>query len=394
MALARAVAEAYPNDPLTYALLGSAYYNIGQSEAAARHLRRSLELLPNLVDVYEILARIAYDKGETEEAIRLCQEALKRGPGSPEILNRLGRAFIDLGKTDEAIRALEQAAGLPRASAESSYLLGQAYMQAGDFARAKGAFARVAERVPDHTQALFGLYTASQRLGQTNDAIRFRDQFQKLEAIDRKALAERRDQDDTATGLPAVRETTARTLFGAAQIYLAHKQTEKAGEIFRRCIALVSDNPAYRAALERFYVETKNLGEGLKVFEQLAREQPDNSLSHFFLGRLQSRLDQVDAADISFRKVQELAPAWAEGYRALAELYLRTNRKIDQARQLTEKAVDLEPSSANYYLLSVAAAKGNDRTAAINALQRAIALSPGEKRYQQALQQLEQSPRP
>jgi len=265
-------------------------------------------------------------------------------------------------------------------------------MQAGDFAQAKEGFRRAIELLPDHTQAYFGLYTACLRLGQTEEAARAREQFLKLEAVDRKALTDGSAREDTLTGLPMVRETVARTFFGAAQIYRVHEQAGKAAEFFRKSAALDGDNPGYRSALEAFYVQRKDLAEGVRVFEQLAAEQPDNSLNYLFLGRLQGRLEHFEAAERSFQKVQELAPQWAEGYRALAELYLRTNRKTDQARVLAGKVLDLEPSGSHYYLLAVACLKNNDRPGALEAVKKALAMSPAETKYQQLLQQLQRTP--
>lgn len=386
------VAEAYPNDALVYALLGSAYYNTGKTDEATKHLKKCLEMSPGQAEVYEILSRVAYDKGQPEESARLCKEALKRGPATPEVANRLGRALLDLGKTEEAVRTLQQAVRLPRPISESSYLLGQAHMQSGDFAKAKESFQQTIGLLPDHTQAFFGLYTACQRLGQTEEAGRYREQFLKLEAIDRKDLTDRRAQEDTLTGLPMVRETVARTLFGAAQIYRVHKETGKAGELFLRSATLDANNPGYRSALWAFYVQGNNLSEGVRVFEQLASEQPANSLNYMFLGRLHSRLEHFEAAELSFNKVQTLTPQWAEGYRALADLYLRTNRKADQARVLAEKVIALEPSAPHFYMLAVARLRNNDRTGALDAVKKALTLKPEEKNYQQLLQELQQTP--
>ena len=392
VAVAGQVAEAYPNDALAYALLGAAYYNIGRSDEATKHLKRCLELRPDQVEAYEILAQVAYQKGELEETARLCREALKRGPATPGVLNRLGRALLDLGQTEEAIRTLQQAVHLSKPISESSYLLGQAYLQSGEYAQAKESFQRAIALLPDHTQAFFGLYTACMRLGQTAEAGRYREQFQKLEAMDRTELTDQSSREDTLTGLPMVRETLARTFFGAAQIYRVHEQAGKAAELFRKSAALDADNPVYRSALEAFYVSRKNLAEGVRVFEQLAAEQPKNSLNYMFLGRLQSRLEHFEAAERSFQKVQELAPQSAEGYRALAELYLRTNRKIDQAPRLARRVLELEPSSAHYYFLAVACLKSKDRAGASEAIKQAVALSPGETKYQEFLQQLKEAP--
>jgi tetratricopeptide (TPR) repeat protein len=392
VAVARQVSEAYPNDGLAYALLGSAYYNTGQSTEAVKYLRKCLELSPGQAEAYDIQARVAYEKGDLEETVRLCREGLKRGPSNPEVLNRLGRALMDLGRTAEAIGTLQQAVALPKPTSESFYLLGQGHLQSGDYAQAKESFRQAIALLPDHTQAFFGLFTACMRLGQTEEAERYRQQFLKLEAIDRRALTDRSAQEDTLTGLPLVRKTVARTFFGAAQIYGVHEDSGKAAELLLKSAMLDADSPVYRSALEAHYIRRKALVEGVSAFEQLVRQQPEGKLNHLFLGRLHARLDHFDAAERAYQKVRELAPDWSEGYRALTELYLRADRKPIEAGALARRVVELEPSGAHYYLLAVACMKNNDRVGALAAMNQAVALSPGEKKYQQFLQQLKEAP--
>lgn len=392
LAAAASVAEAYPDDALSHALLGSACFNTGQSVPAMQHLNRCLALNPAQTDAYEVLARMAYEKGEPEEAVRVGREALKHQAVTPEILNQLGKALLDLGRTDEAIQALRQAVSLPGAPVETHYLLGQSFLQAGDPAQAKASFQRVIERAPDHTQAFFGLFTACQRLEQADEAHRYREQFQHLEATDRRALTDRNSSEDTLTGLPLVRQTVARTIFGAAQIHRLHGRPNEAATLFRRAAELDAESPIYRAALEALYVQTKAPQAGIAAFEQLTREQPGCGLNHFFLGRLQARLQQFDAAERSYRRVQELSPAWAPGYRALAELYLRTERQPAEALAMARKATDLEPSGPHFQLLAVAAVKTGDRAGALAAMRQAVGLVPGDAKYQAFLQQLEKAP--
>jgi tetratricopeptide (TPR) repeat protein len=386
--VAKQVVETYPNDALSYALLGSAHYNAGHSEEATRHLRRCLELNPEQAEAYEILARVAYEKGELEEAVGLNQASLKRSPGNVEVLNQLGRALMDLGRTEEAIRVLDQAVRLPKPTSESYYLLGQASLQSGDHAHAKERFERATVLRPGHTQAYFGLYTACMRLGQSEEAKRYRERFLALEADDRQHLTDRSVRDDTLTGLPLVRKTMARTFFGAGQMYRVHGEVRKAADLFGRAAQLDPDAPAYRAMIEASYVQLNAAAEGVKVFEQLAAAQPRNELNHYFLGRLQERLERFEPAEAAYRKVHELAPDWPEGHRALAELYLRANRKPAEAQALARRAVELEPSGAHYALLALAYSRNNNRTGALEAIEQAILKNPNEARYRAMLEQL------
>lgn len=392
LTVASQVAAAYPDDALGAALLGSAYFNTGRSSDAMVHLRRCLELNPGLVDAYEILARMAYERGDPEEAARLCRTAIEQGPPSPEILLRLGRSLMDLGETDEAIAHLRRATGLPLATAESQYLLGQALLQSGKPAEAKTAFLAAVRSVPDHTQAVFGLYTASQRLGQADEAGRFRERFQNLEAKDRLALKDRSTDEAMLSGLPLVRKTVAQTLFGAAQLHRARRHEEAAGPLFFRAALLDPDPPAYRAALEAHFLRRQALAEGVAAFEKLAAAQPTQPFNPLVLGRLHHRLQHVDTAERCFRTVQTLAPEWSEGYRALAELYLRAGRRTPDAVSLARKAAALAPTATHFHLLAAICAENGDRPAALQAIQRAVDLEPSQAKYREFQKKLQETP--
>ena len=390
--VARQIADAYPDDALAYALLGSAYLQHRPDRGGHQVLQKCVQLNPDQAEAYGILARVAYDKGNLDECIGYSEQSLKRDPANPEVLNQMGRALMDSGRTDEAIANLRKSTQVPQAPSQSYYLLGQANLQAGRYADAKKAFQQAIALLPDHTQAFFGLFTACLKLGQTDEATQARERFLALEAADRHAHTERTAQEDTLTGLPVVRSTVARTLFGAGQLYRVHQQPAKAAELLRKAAGLDEANASYRAALEQFYLQQRAPADGIAAFEQLTSEQPKNPLNYFFLGRLRARMDQVDAAEQAYRKVQELAPNWSEGYRAMAEVNLRADRKLAESRKLAQKAVDLDPSGPNYYLLGFACAKDNDKPGAIEAIKKAVAADPGEKKYRDLLLQLERAP--
>ncbi len=383
------LAELYPKDALVYALLGAAYFNTGHADEATGFLRRCLELNPDEAEAYDILARVAYDRGDLEETARLCQEALRGDPANAETLNRLGRVRLDQGRAEDAIQILERAAGLPRPVSESFYLLGQAHLQAGQTAEAIRQFQRSVALEPDHTQAYFGLYTAFMREGHPDQAAPYRERFLKLEADDRKRLSDRSGSEDTLTGLPLVRRTAARIFLGAAQIYARHHDDGSSAEFLRKSAALDPDNPVPRAALEAHFVRRQALAEGVSAFEQLAAEQPANKLNYLHLARLQARLQHLEAAERAYRKVQELAPGWAEGYGALSEFYLRTHRNPAEALALARKANAMEPTAAHYYLLSAACVANDDRTGARHAMENAVRLSPDEPKYREGLEKLQ-----
>lgn len=392
--VAEKTAAKYPDDPFVYALLGSAFYNIGRADEATLQLGKCLELNPKVAPAHEVLARIAHQKGQPEETVRICEQALEQIAPNPEILNQLGRALIDLGRTEDAVETLKRAVSLPNPFSQSYYLLGQAQMQAGEFEAAKNAFQKAIELLPDHTQAYFGLATACQRLGQQEEAARHREQFAKLEAHDREELARQNASEGTLAGLPLLQETLALTFFGAGEIYRAHGDGEMAAKVLRRACLLDPENSSYRSVLEGVYLQRREPAEGLKQFEKLAAEQPGNRLNQLFLARAQGMAGQFEAAERSFLKVQELAPKWPGGYRGLAELYLNSGRKTEHLSGLAAKLIELDPNGPHYYLLAVARVRERDRSGALEAVRIALTMNPGDARAQQLLQKLEQTSTP
>lgn len=389
VAAAIKISAAYPANALTHVLLGSAYYNTGRSDEATKHLIRGLELRPDMLEAHEMLARIAYEKGEPEETVRLCQKALKHGPATDELLIQMGKSQMDLGETESAIQTLQKAVERPQAKVESLYLLGQAHMQSRQYEKAKTNFLKAIQRLPDHTQAYFGLFTASQRLGQTDEAVKYQEQFLKLESIDRNSLTDRSGEEDTLSGMSMVRETVARTLFGAAQIHQSQGANADAVRLFLRAASLHPDNFGFRSALEGFFVRNNDVVAGVRGFEKLVAEQPENVLNHYFLGRMETRTKNFVRAEECFIQVQKLMPEWASGYEALAELYLGSKQEYDAARKLAGRAIDLDPNGYRYYLLALISLRTNDQAGALEAAKRAALLSPRQQKYAQLLQQLQ-----
>jgi tetratricopeptide (TPR) repeat protein len=379
--IAGKLVEEFPEDAVTYALLSAAQHNRGNSDEAVKWLRKCLELDPNRADAYGMLAKIASEEGDLEQTVALCKEALKRNPAMRDVQHRLGRALMDLGETDELIRTMEQAVKIPPRSSESHYLLGQGYLQSGDYAKAKESFQIVVGMRPDHTQAYFGLFTACTRLRQQDEAAAYGKRFQELEAIDRNAATDRNVGEATLSGLPMVCKTVAKTYAGAAQIYHVHKNFAQAEELLCKAAGLDPNNTISRAALMALCMQQGREAHALKLFEQLAKQQPDNGVNYFYLGQLLLQARQFDAAEKAYQKVTELSPERPEGYRALAEFYLRANRNMAKAQTLVEKVVQLRPSGPDFFLLAVACAKNQDLDGARVAMGRAVELDPDNADY-------------
>jgi Flp pilus assembly protein TadD len=69
-------------------------------------------------------------------------------------------------------------------------------------------------------------------------------------------------------------------------------------------------------------------------------------------------------------------------------LYLITNTKLVEARELALKAVNLEPSSESFFVLGWALYLNGDQTGASKAIQEAITLEPNNPKYRQIYERI------
>jgi len=112
-------------------------------------------------------------------------------------------------------------------------------------------------------------------------------------------------------------------------------------------------------------------------------------MSYYMTGVLSTRLKQFEEAETAFNTMIQLTPNTSDGYRELAGLYVKTGKKIRQARQLAQRAVDLQPSAANYYVLGWVCNSGGDKATALTAAKRALTMEPGNTNYQRLHQSIQ-----
>ncbi|UCF13931.1 MAG: tetratricopeptide repeat protein, partial [Phycisphaerales bacterium] len=86
--------------------------------------------------------------------------------------------------------------------------------------------------------------------------------------------------------------------------------------------------------------------------------------------------------------VIELAPEDSRGHRELGWLYLSAKKSFGKARELAERAVKLEKTADNYYLLACACEMSGDKTDALAAAGQAVRLDPSNAEYKRTYQRI------
>jgi cytochrome c-type biogenesis protein CcmH/NrfG len=126
--------------------------------------------------------------------------------------------------------------------------------------------------------------------------------------------------------------------------------------------------------------------------DELCRLQPENPRHLLLRGSLLVRLDRWDEAEQAFHEACRLAPRRGAGYTALAQLYIRAGRKLDEAVALARQAVELEPAGRSYAVLGEALERSGDRDGARRALEQALKLEPDNIEYRRQVQTVSERP--
>lgn len=383
--VAHRLLKTIPNNADAVFLMGLVYKEQGDLVEAVKWWERSLELDPNHADAYDGIGHAFLLKGEYRNAAALFRKAIQVSPTMSAVHFRLAQALMNVGETRDAISALQKDIQISPKASRSHRLLGEAYLQLREYQQAKQHYETAIEIQPDYAQAHYGLAAVYARTGDKDKAGECRKRFKELEAENQKAGRSWRSVLDP---LAITRRNVASTHTEVGRLYRWRGFLWRAERLWQTAATLDPKNAPCRFELAAFYESQNQLEKALKMYEQLSEIEPQNGLNHFYIGGLNVRLKRFDTAEAAFRKVIELVPERCEGYRALAQLYVQTDRNLPEAETLARKAMELEPIALNYFVLSTVCEKNGDRAGALSAIQQAVQLEPGNTRYQRVYERI------
>jgi len=361
-------------------LRGNLYRKRGSSVEAMRLWEQALQMNPKRLDVYRNISLVAFEKEEYEKAVNTLEKGLKIYPRVPELRNDLARAFMEMGKYTEVIEQMEKVVEISPQSDFGYFLLGQAYFKLKELDKAKQYYERVIELRPNYTHAFYGLSRVHARLKNQDKAREYMAVFKKLKAKDAEATKHR---DKAAIGIDAGTKPFVVLAMGAQKLYQARGDLQKAEELLKKVATLEPKNVKCLEQLASLYATSNRIPAALAQFEKIKKIEPENVNCYSNIGILSTELKRFADAEKAFQKVIELTPKQSFGYCYLARLYLRTNKAVPEAMKLAEKAVALEATADNYFVLSWACDMNGDTESALAAIEQAVKLEPGNLKYKQ-----------
>ncbi len=346
------------------------------------------EAYPEYVVAYCRLAYVAMDTGDYDEAESLYRKAFMLAPTFPDARFGLAEALTNLGRLDDALSLLGElpSQDVPKAVA-MRILRAQIYTELGEYRKAKEEYEAVIRSAPRTPQAYFGLSLACDRLGEAEEAAKYRQEF------DRRTEAggsSRHEAKGIAADLERGRQIAVSTFVAVGASYLRRDDLEEAEWSWRRAVEITPEDAVSRERLAMLYMEQQRLDEAVAELERLVQFNPEYLNGHLMLGKLHSDQGRADRAEKAFREVIRLAPDRGAGYAALAHHYLKAGSNLTAASESAKRAVELEPTAKHYYLLGLCAMKSGNTEKGRAAVEQAVALEPENPMYRQTIERMGQ----
>ena len=435
--IAKRLAELCPNDPAALYKYGSVLARLGEPEAAAECLAKSLDLGGDRFIISAEMCLVCMIRGDLEEAIAWCRRGLELKPADPathrrladllahsgepdkavnvlEVLLRmpslspgeekaaraeLGRLYMTMGRVDEALSNFRGAAALDNNDAALWTNIGHCLSRKGEMRSALDIFRLAADLLPNPQNlynlgdALLGVGDPGKALGPLLEALRW-DPDHVLAHYDlgRAYL----DLDRCKEGAEEARAA----LMGdpemkTGQINLGLNATNNLGlclmgqENYEDAVHFFKQNERQFAMtyfnLGLVLFRMKRNREAMAYFKRAAEIEPNDPECLNFLGQICTELGKLGAAEKYLRRSLELNPEYADSYYDLGNLLLKIKDKRKEARKLFERAIELKPDMKSaYYCLGCFYALENKKTKAIEYLEKAFVKGFNDKAWIEA----------
>ncbi len=160
----------YPQDPQPYVFRAAVSAKAENWTAAAKHLRRALELAPNRIDVQIELAKNLLVLQEIEESEKMFSHLRTIQPGHPEVLVGSAQVLIELGRPEEARPILDSALLIKPRHDVALRLRGELHSSAGQSTEAIKLLEEAVSLNANNRQARYALGTALKKAGRDTEA--------------------------------------------------------------------------------------------------------------------------------------------------------------------------------------------------------------------------------
>jgi len=318
--------EIEPRNIHTYVQLADMYDRSNRTDEAIEIYRRALIADPEngrvQLQLDAVLARQSPDK-----LLEFYQRLAKEFSGSLEIRKLYAIRLARCQKFREAARAYREIAQMDEADAESRLALGLILLKLDRFSEALPALREVEAQHGQTPAILLQLASLYERGAMSQESERLLTQ-----AFEAAGAAEK-----------------PQCLYSLVGFYVDHKRYEEALAALDKALGEMGEERRYDIQLERAGVlqALKRCEEAEKIYQELIQANPKASEAYLNLGMLYDKTDQLERAERTYRQVVEFDPNNPDVYNNLGYMWAVRGIRLDEARRMIEKALELAPNASH-----------------------------------------------
>jgi len=316
-------------------ILGQIDYARRKYEDAAEKFQDALNLNPNDNTIrynLSVVFGLAKENIDAKMAViekRLLDE-LRRNPRNTAPYNTLGKMYRSQQKIDKAIDAYEKSVKINPRQFQIYLELGDLYAGKGEIDKSIKAYKRVTELEP-------GFFVAHGNLAE---------------------------------------------LYGLVGMYdeaIAHA---------KKAVELEPNSWVAHSTLGSLYLDKGQYEKAIKPLKKAIELNPNSPLPHNNLGMAYTKLKKYDEATSVFKQAIKVDKNFDTTHLNLANLYIERNTQLDEAIKLTKQALRIKQSPAAFDTLALGYLKKGMYREALDEINKAVKLAPGEEAYRKRLEQI------
>jgi tetratricopeptide (TPR) repeat protein len=268
----------------------------GQPSQAIDEYKKALELDPNNSEILSEMAESYLRNNRLREAVETAQKAIQADRDNVEphkllttiYLQIIGRANAQQPPTAEtinnAIHEFEEIIRIDPTERQSFLMLGRLYQIKGDRAKAADIYKKFLGVEPGSEEGVTALAKLQMDAGNYKEAVELLEEF----------VRQRPDSDGALQTL--------------GEAYSDMQEYAKAADAYKRAAQLDPDDVEIKKAEAQNLYLADNIDEAGKLYEDLAKAEPDDGLARLRLGQIYRRQMKYDLARQNLQKAAAAFP--------------------------------------------------------------------------------------
>lgn len=317
-------------------------------------------MTPQANSLYQQACSAEY-KEDYKTAVEKLTEALAVSPNDVMIYTKLAGVYSEMGEYDKALGAYAKVAELKPADGYIYISVGSIYENQGKYKEALSAYNKVMEMCPEYLYNYLNIGNVQYQLGNYKDAIENYNKFlstysQHREARENLAASYLSDGNyqsavneyaNIYSKNPSAFKDYSK--YGLALFEI--KNYEKAVEFLEKAVDADPDNSSAHINLALSYQELGKNNLALSQYDVVFRQQPSLHSLRFDYGNLLAEMGKEEASIENYKIYIENYPQDARAYQNIAIVYKRL-LKNDEAIKNFQKALSLQKDKRDLALVS------------------------------------------